>query len=59
MLLPISPQEKKYLDHLLITFAADASYVAAVEVHEPDGDFTRIQFLNTRINNPLHDSLFN
>ena len=59
MLLPISPQEKKYLDHLLITFAADASYVAAVEVHEPDGDFTRIQFLNTRINNPLHDCLVN
>jgi outer membrane lipoprotein-sorting protein len=59
MLLPISPQEKKYLDHLRISFAADASYVNAVEVHEPDGDFTRINFSNIQINNPLHDSLFN
>ena len=59
MLLPISPQEKKYLDNFRISFTADASYVSAVEVHEPDGDFTRIHFLNTVINHPLPDSLFN
>jgi len=59
MLLPISPQEKKYLANLRISFATDASYVRAVEIHEPDGDFTRIQFLNTVINTPLNDSLFN
>jgi outer membrane lipoprotein-sorting protein len=59
MLLPISLQEKKYLANLRISFATDASYVRTVEVHEPDGDFTRIQFLNTVINNPLNDSLFN
>ena len=59
MLLPISPQEKKYLANLRISFSTDASYVKVVEVHEPDGDFTRIQFLNTVINNPLNDSLFN
>lgn len=58
-LTPISDQEKKYLDHLRISFAENASYVTAVEVHEPDGDFTRIHFLNTQINNPLQDSLFN
>jgi outer membrane lipoprotein-sorting protein len=59
MLLPISSQEKKYLDHLQISFAADASYVNEVEVHEPDGDFTRIRFSNIQLNKPLHDSLFN
>ena len=59
MLLPISPQEKKYLDNFQISFAADASYVSAVEIHEPDDDFTRIHFLNTVINHPLNDSLFN
>jgi len=59
MLLPISPQEKKYLDNFQISFAADASYVSAVEIHEPDDDFTRIHFLNTVINRPLNDSLFN
>ena len=59
MLFPISPQEKKYLANLRISFATDTRYVRAVEVHEPDGDFTRIQFLNTVINTPLNDSLFN
>jgi outer membrane lipoprotein carrier protein len=59
MLLPISPQEKKYLDNFRISFAADARYVSAVEIHEPDDDFTRIHFLNTVINHPLNDSLFN
>jgi outer membrane lipoprotein-sorting protein len=58
-LTPISDQEKKYLDHLRISFSENASYVTAVEVHEPDGDFTRIHFLNIQINNPLQDSLFN
>jgi hypothetical protein len=59
MLLPISPQEKKYLDNFQISFATNASYVSAVEIHEPDDDFTRIQFFNTVINHPLNDSLFN
>lgn len=59
MLLPLSPQEKKYLDNFRISFAADARYVSAVEIHEPDDDFTRIHFLNTVINQPLNDNLFN
>ena len=58
-LFPLSSKEKKYVGHLRIAFADDASYVSAVEVHEPDGDFTRIRFLNTRINEPIKDSLFN
>lgn len=55
---PKSAREKKYLDHLRIVFAADASHVRTVEVHEPDGDFTAIRFFNTQINAPLPDSLF-
>ena len=58
-LFPRSSREKEYVDHLRIAFARDAGYVSAVEVHEPDGDFTRIRFLNTRVNEPLQDSLFN
>ena len=57
-LFPLSSREKEYVDHLRIAFARDAGYVSAVEVHEPDGDFTRIRFLNTRVNEPLQDSLF-
>ena len=59
MLLPISSREKKYLDNFRISFAEDTRYVTAVEIHEPDNDFTRIHFLNTVINQPLNDSLFN
>lgn len=55
---PKSAREKKYLDHLRIVFAADASHVRTVEVHEPGGDFTAIRFFNTQINAPLPDSLF-
>lgn len=55
---PKSAREKKYLDHLRIVFAADASHVRSVEVHEPDGDFTAIRFFNTQINVPLPDGLF-
>ena len=56
---PIFSQEKKYVDHLRIAFARGASYVRTVEVHEPDGDFIRIRFINPKINEPLLDSLFN
>ena len=55
---PKSAQEKKYLDYLRIVFAADASHVRSVEVHEPDGDFTAIRFFNTQINVSLSDELF-
>jgi outer membrane lipoprotein-sorting protein len=58
-LFPKSSQEKKYLNHIRIVFALDASHVQMVEVHEPDGDFTLIRFLKMIINKPLPDSLFN
>jgi len=57
-LVPVLSQEKEYLDHIRIVFAAGAGHVSAVEVHETDGDFTIIRFLNTVLNLPLHDDLF-
>ena len=57
-LVPVRSQEKKYLAHFRIAFAADASHVNFVEVHETGGDFTRIRFYNTIINTPLPDTLF-
>ena len=57
-LVPIRSQEKKYLAHFRIAFAADASHVNTVEVHETGGDFTRIRFFNTIINTPLPNTLF-
>jgi hypothetical protein len=57
-LYPKSSKEKKYLHYIRIVFAADASHVQMVEIHEPDGDFTRIRFSKMTINGPLPDSLF-
>lgn len=47
-----------FLKHLVIGFSADGRYVKSVEVHEKDGDFTRIRFVNTQVNQPLKADLF-
>jgi hypothetical protein len=47
-----------FLDHLLIAFAPDGRHVQSVEVREKDGDYTRILFENTIINQPLAEELF-
>ena len=47
-----------FLHHLLITFSTDGRYVRSVELHEKDGDFTRIRFVNTAVNKPLPLDLF-
>lgn len=46
------------IKHLLIAFAADGSHVTLVEIHDQDGDFTRIRFVNARVNPDLPESLF-
>ena len=55
---PRSAATAGFLDHLLIVFSADRSYVRSVELREKDGDFTRIKFLNTAVNKPLSADLF-
>ena len=47
-----------FLDHLEIRFAPDGSHVQQVELHEKDGDYTRIRFSDTVVNGPLADGLF-
>ena len=46
------------IDHLLIVFAADGRYVAQVELHDRDGDYTRLRFSHTEVNIPLARELF-
>lgn len=55
---PRSAAAAGFLSHLLISFSADGRYVKSVEVHEKDGDFTRIRFVNTAVNKPLPADLF-
>lgn len=57
-LYPKSSDEKKYLYYIRIVFAPDTSHAQRVEIHEPDGDFTKISFTKMTINGPLPDSLF-
>lgn len=55
---PLSAAAAGFIDHLEIVFAADGRHVQVVEVHEKDGDFTRMRFADTVINRPLAKALF-
>ena len=55
---PRSEATAGFLHHLLINFSADGRYVRSVELHEKDGDFTRIRFVNAAVNKPLPADLF-
>ena len=46
------------IDYLQIVFATDGSHVAQVEIHDRDGDYTRLHFTATRVNLPLDRKLF-
>jgi len=47
-----------FLEYLIIEFAPQAAHVRQVEVHEPGGDYTRIRFTDTQLNQPLAEGLF-
>lgn len=55
---PRSAATAGFLHHLLINFSSDGRYVRSVELHEKDGDFTLIRFINTVVNKPLAADLF-
>ena len=57
-LVPRSSKEKKYIDHILISFEADTHYTNVVDIIEKGGDSTRIKFLNMIINNSPQRELF-
>ena len=55
-LVPLSSQEKKHISHLMVRFSKNWSQLNSVEIHEKGGDFTRIIFVNTILNQPLPKS---
>ncbi len=55
---PRSAVTAGFLHHLLINFSTDGRHVRSVELHEKDGDFTRIKFVNTVVNKTLQADLF-
>jgi hypothetical protein len=46
------------LDHFLVVFSHDLTHVVTVEIHETNGDFTKISFSNALINGPVLKKLF-
>ncbi len=48
----------QFLSHLVITFNDSDRYVIAVEIHENDGDSTRINFNNTIVNGEISTTIF-
>jgi len=58
VLTPISEAEKAFLDRILITFSSDLRHVQSVDIHEKDGDASRIRFTRVQINRVLEPGLF-
>jgi outer membrane lipoprotein-sorting protein len=57
-LIPRSSKEKKYIEHILISFEAETNYANAVDIVEKNGDSIRIRFFNMVINNAPKKELF-
>lgn len=57
-LVPRSSSEKKYIDHIRISFEAVTNYVRVVDILEKGGDSTRIEFFDLVINSQLQQGLF-
>ena len=55
---PVRAGMHEFIDHLDVEFAEDGQSVRRVEIHEQDGDFTRIVFSDTVINAPLPEGTF-
>lgn len=61
LVLELKPQgetAKEFLAHLLVEFTPDGRAISQLELHETDGDFTRIFFTDQAINAPLSRNLF-
>jgi outer membrane lipoprotein-sorting protein len=57
-LVPLSATEKKYLEYIKLIFSPAEDYVTAIEIHEADGDYTRISFNDMAVNMPLKEDTF-
>jgi outer membrane lipoprotein-sorting protein len=57
-LAPLGDAGSEALAYLTIVFSKDFSHVTTVEIHEKDGDFTKISFSNALINGPVLKKLF-
>jgi outer membrane lipoprotein-sorting protein len=57
-LVPLSVTEKKYIDHIKLIFSSTEDYVSSIEIHEVNGDYTQINFIDMTINKPIQEDIF-
>lgn len=57
-LVPKSSALKSVVSHLRIEFSPDAKSVSVVELHDVDGDYTRLSFHETRLNPSIPEGAF-
>jgi len=57
-LTPKGRAARRFVDHLRVTFSADAMTVTEVAIFETGGDRTRLRFSDPHINTPLSEALF-
>jgi len=57
-LIPLLEMEKTFIDRVILSFSKDMKTVRSVDIHETDGDASRIRFSDIRINPPLNSGMF-
>lgn len=55
---PRSEMAKDFLTHLVVSFTPDNRAIRSLELHETDGDFTRISFTTPSLNSDLAHGTF-
>lgn len=55
---PKSDVTREFLEHLTVSFSPDSATISSLELHETDGDFTRISFTGQRLNLTLPEDTF-
>lgn len=57
-LTPRSAAAKDFLNLIKIFFSMDSSHLKSIELHAPDGDYTKIDFSDVKINERLEKEIF-
>jgi outer membrane lipoprotein-sorting protein len=57
-LTPKNGTVRQFMDNIVVEFATTHDSVHRIELHEKGGDFTRITFLNTVLNQPVSNEIF-
>lgn len=57
-LTPRDEAARQFISHMTVTFTPDGDALERMEIHEADGDFTRVLFAAPQVNAPLPEATF-